>query len=65
MSPIPFPNPSLLPTQSLFLALVFRCTVSNHFCISKALASPNKRQLYQGSFSKILLAYTIESVFGC
>jgi hypothetical protein len=39
-------------------------TVSIHFCISRALALSHKRQLYQGPFSKILLAYAIVSGFG-
>jgi hypothetical protein len=36
-------------------------TVSIHFCICQALAKPHRRQLYQGPFSKILLAYAIMS----
>jgi hypothetical protein len=39
-------------------------TVSIHFCICQALAKPHRRQLYQGPFSKILLAYAIVSGFG-
>jgi hypothetical protein len=39
-------------------------TVSIHFCICQALASPHRRQLYQGLVSKILLAYTIVSELG-
>ena len=37
--------------------------MSIHFCICQALEYPYKRQLYQGPFSKILLAYTIVSAF--
>jgi hypothetical protein len=36
----------------------------HHFCICQALAKPHRIQLYQGPFSKILLAYAIKSAFG-
>jgi hypothetical protein len=39
-------------------------TKSIHFCICQELAKPHRRQLYQGPFSKILLAYAIVSAFG-
>ena len=35
--------------------------MSIHFCISQALAETLRRQLYQGSVSKLLLASTIVS----
>ena len=46
------------------LCSIQQMTVSIHFCVCQALAKPHKRQLYQDSFSKILLAYAIVSVFG-
>jgi hypothetical protein len=39
-------------------------TVIIHFCICQALAEPLRRQLYQASVSKILLAFVIVSEFG-
>jgi hypothetical protein len=39
-------------------------TMSIHFCVCQAPAQPHKRQLYQGPFSKIFLAYAIVSVIG-
>ena len=40
--------------------------VSIHFCICQALAEPLRRQLYQASVSKLLLASTVVSGFdGC
>ena len=38
--------------------------MSIHFCLCQALAQPLRRQLYQASVSKHLLASTIVSVFG-
>ena len=46
------------------LCSILQMTVSIHFCICQALAKPHRRQLYQGPFSKILLAYAIVSGFG-
>jgi hypothetical protein len=34
------------------------------FFVCQTLAKVHRRQLYQGSFSKILLAYAVVSVFG-
>jgi hypothetical protein len=38
--------------------------VSIYFCICQVLTEPQRRQLYQGPSSKILLAYAIVSGFG-
>jgi hypothetical protein len=61
------------PSASLFLSLtpplgtpclVQRLAESIHPCICQALAEPLRRQLYQASVSKHLLASTIVSGFG-
>jgi hypothetical protein len=39
-------------------------TVSIHFCINQALSEPLRRQLYQVTDSKLLLASAIVSGFG-
>ena len=67
--PIGLQTPSAPWVLSLAALLGAPCsiqqmTVSIHFCICQTLASPHKRQLYQGPFSKILLAYAIVSGFG-
>jgi hypothetical protein len=38
--------------------------MSIHFCICQAPTKPHRKQLYQGPFSKIFLAYAIVSAFG-
>jgi hypothetical protein len=64
-------TPSVPWVLSLAPALGTLCSVqwmavSIHFCICQALAEPLRRQLYQDSDSKLLLAFTIVSRFvGC
>jgi hypothetical protein len=50
--------------QSLETSSVQWMAVSIHFCICQALAEPVRRQLYQTSVIKLLLASTIVSGFG-
>ena len=62
-------NPFCFPVLSLAPPLGTMCSVhwlavSIHFCISQALSEPLRRQLYQASVSKHLLASTIVSGFG-
>jgi hypothetical protein len=62
-------TPSVLWVLSLDPSLGTLCsiqwiTVSIYFCICQALAEPLRRQLYQSTVSKILLASVIVSGFG-
>jgi hypothetical protein len=70
VSPMMLQTPSAPWVLSLAPSLGTMCSVqwmnvSIHFYIWQALEEPFRRQLHQGSVSKILLASAIVSGFGC
>jgi hypothetical protein len=61
----PFSSWVLSLAPSLGILCSIQCMdVSIYFCVCQALAAPLRRQLYQASVSKLLLASTIVSGFG-